>query len=462
MKILNHFTLVTSVFILSACQNNAIDFVTPSINYHASEVDSLFVPCKNAISTYIDHIVRPYKTRSNDIIELQPIVIDNDTLMYYVNYENGWELFSNNYRMPMTLMKSDNGQFNYDELVKTPEFNIYFSGLIDDLKLANASSIESSIEIDDSWPVSINDRESNEGNSEDGHWVNVGYDDSKTISIEIPHIIQTYWSPHENSKYALIDSISKSKSVSSIDISTSQYLKFAHDRISKPEKAPLYVSIYSDYESPYFYDFSTEIWNLMNEDIDYVNVWIGYISYLNQTCYVDMTRIPYTKFSKSLGVVKSLAGIALEESKIDRDYIHKELISGWPILAHSQISTTRDNKYYKGYAGFLIDAYNYYHSDLERFSIWCDCGLPNGSCDRDIYELVDEENITYEELVERFGYNNVKRSTITSHRVLVAMNWGMGASSKNNIFCSLYSSEWVIPWGKDNRHHTDIKIGKRK
>ena len=53
---------------------------TKDINFHVTETDVL------------NYIYR--NTASPTILSLDPVKRDNDTLMYVVNYSNGWSLFS--------------------------------------------------------------------------------------------------------------------------------------------------------------------------------------------------------------------------------------------------------------------------------------------------------------------------------------------------------------------------------
>lgn len=52
------------------------------------------------------------QTRAGETVSIEPYVYEGDTVMYIVNYEDGWELYSNDTSLPMILGKSDTGSLD--------------------------------------------------------------------------------------------------------------------------------------------------------------------------------------------------------------------------------------------------------------------------------------------------------------------------------------------------------------
>lgn len=175
-----------------------------------------------------------------------------------------------------------------------------------------------------------------------------------------------------------------------------------------------------------------------------------------------MNTIPYTKFINAISTINRLTDFELYESNINLNFISSELLSGWPVLAHSNLKLTSNNKNYSGSTGFIIDAYRYYHSEYEEYMVWCDCGTPE-NCSKDFSEIADKENHTYEELVARFGKSFVKSTLYTNTQEFVAMNWCTNHYSFcDNIYISPYSSDWIYTIEGNDMHHTSIKIAQHK
>lgn len=76
---------------------------------------------KEALQNYIKHNHQLSSSRTI-IEELQPILCSGDTVAYVMNFENGWELYSNSVTMPILLMKSESSQFDVVRLKSNPPF----------------------------------------------------------------------------------------------------------------------------------------------------------------------------------------------------------------------------------------------------------------------------------------------------------------------------------------------------
>ena len=85
---------------------------------------------EKAINRYIEQR-HPVKSRSNT--RLIPIIQHGDTVAFLANYDEGWELFSNNTSLPMVLMKSEKGSFYPLDKDKKSPFENFYDNFIEDL-----------------------------------------------------------------------------------------------------------------------------------------------------------------------------------------------------------------------------------------------------------------------------------------------------------------------------------------
>ena len=54
---------------------------------------------------------------------LEPYVMDGDTVAWIANYDEGWELLSNDRRSPLVLARSESGRFSFFFVTNYSLFN---------------------------------------------------------------------------------------------------------------------------------------------------------------------------------------------------------------------------------------------------------------------------------------------------------------------------------------------------
>ncbi len=154
-------------------------------------------------------------TRAANSYSIEPYIYKGDTVMYIVNYDEGWELYANDTSVPMVLASSDDGHFSLvDELVPTPYKN-YIESLAEGLYLRKENGLSNSTFVEDwlpfSRPDSIQGPIDSIGNypypiedvpiicnygdvvGPQGAWVPISQTVTKD-SIMIPHLLNTHWS----------------------------------------------------------------------------------------------------------------------------------------------------------------------------------------------------------------------------------------------------------------------------
>lgn len=237
-QLLYVINLLCVMAVLSSCANDCTPL--PIQNEKENHKDDFSSVSNNDIlSAYIRQKAKSTLSRSHEKLMLNPIVLDNDTLMYYVNYDEGWELFSNDRRMPMSLMMCDSGYFDLQYISNTPGISNYFNKLLEDLKTVKNIDIKTN-DVNETWMTSHTFGLDDEKIPFSEHWIMAGYNDITYQKIEKPHLIDTHWHagiPYN--EYAMTDSIfPHNKMHSEVDVATAQYINYIHKNLNIPNEIP--------------------------------------------------------------------------------------------------------------------------------------------------------------------------------------------------------------------------------
>ncbi len=106
------------------------------------------------INRVIDYIqdsrgINPTKTAS---ISIEPMVCNGDTVMYLVNYQDGWELLSGDLRASRVLASCCGSNITTDDLFSSPSQIAYMNALEENLsKAIHDDDFYSNIDVKDSW-----------------------------------------------------------------------------------------------------------------------------------------------------------------------------------------------------------------------------------------------------------------------------------------------------------------------
>lgn len=103
MNKISMFLMLMPLLLMAACSQGADDLIEK--NETIGQCDST-----NPLIRYIN--IKNGETRSNETVSISPYIYENDTVMYVAQHTDGWELYSNDRRFPMILMKSEDGSFN--------------------------------------------------------------------------------------------------------------------------------------------------------------------------------------------------------------------------------------------------------------------------------------------------------------------------------------------------------------
>lgn len=110
--------LFLSVAVSGCTDLEQLDNSVPSKFFFDADDTTLEI-IKNEIG-YADNL-----TRSSSNTSIVPYVYDEDTVMYIVNYSEGWDIFSSNKYVPMILASSEKGNINLQDTSLTSIFKLY-------------------------------------------------------------------------------------------------------------------------------------------------------------------------------------------------------------------------------------------------------------------------------------------------------------------------------------------------
>ena len=198
-------------------------------------------------------------------VSVQPVLNGNDTVMFLVNYCNGWELLSGDRRAPRILMKSANGNATVSGLKHNPQSTELFNRLASGLSfLKHDSRIVPPDDMSDSWQEPTGQR----GTSALGHlaWVFEEYVYTLTENREQDHLLETHWGmdPPWNQCSPYTDSTRTSHCLSGcVMVAVGQTLKYLHDVYQMP------VGICFEASCDAYVPTNDPGMVLMNSDVDF-------------------------------------------------------------------------------------------------------------------------------------------------------------------------------------------------
>lgn len=167
---------------------------------------------------------------------IEPIVSGRDTVMYLVNYGDGWELLSADKRAPVVIAMCDIGKTTVDDLYSIPEQNIFLKKWEQDLSELKHMAM-TVVSEDDSWISSGADTKSSDWSD----WVYIGEGlFASHVVAEIDHLLSTKWgqgTPWNVSAPYTNGSMTSHCLTGCGPVAVSQVLYYLHGKIGKPSSS---------------------------------------------------------------------------------------------------------------------------------------------------------------------------------------------------------------------------------
>ena len=270
--------------ILASCSSEAYD--SPQIEETLIDVDDVTGVQHDILVNILSSKFGGYRkgqpaTRALSSFSLTPYVEDGDTLLYIVQYNDGWEIYSANQATNMILFSSEKGRFDIKDPNMPDAMRLMLNTELSIIK-ATKDKYES---VDNTWGApSISESELNEGNitvkkrnqsrqqitSGDlppGHWELIKTEVLVDKRVTSPKLIKTKWgqlSPWNlYAKRVNYNGSLLSTPAGCVAVALSQYMYYTHFKDGVPATSVSSASLTSDRLDFTFSGASTTIWDKM-------------------------------------------------------------------------------------------------------------------------------------------------------------------------------------------------------
>lgn len=233
---------------------------------------------RESIERYIE---KNKKLTRGEGYTVTPYIEGGDTLMYIVDYRAGWEVFSNSFNMPMSLLKSETGNFSDFQSNANPAIKCLFDQIKELLRSENDSPLPQAVAGYEEWfPYSNSSLSSGSGPVDppggEALYTLVGQKENSHRAESVPHLITTHWHQEDPmNRFMPFQQFNTDEhiSVGCTAVAVGQFLYYANNKwglqTNIPSKAT-YSSIDNEYT---FSDFSYSQYSKMLPY--YFSVWDG-------------------------------------------------------------------------------------------------------------------------------------------------------------------------------------------
>lgn len=369
MKQLQIVCSCLALILLASCGDSAEEFCE-DLN-----VDQLNELEKN-IGRYVTLKYGDSETRGDVDAHISPYVFEGDTVMYIVQYADGWELISSDTRYSMSLIKETSGVFDLWNIPAPLLSHINeIAKEIHQLKVENPE-----LPNDSSWSwlnPQFAEEKSTRINEEEpdystGKWELIKIIDRGNVVVDIPHIIKTKWGQDNpwNAYVPLKSTGTAHRPVGCVGVAFAQYAYFLHFKEGKPTFIPSGASYNAQSAQYSFYgDNSQESsWVNMAKDkydgnTQSASMFIGYVAKTVGTKYITKEGKDLSDGYPDIAVRDYLnpqTGHNYKLYKVDYSSASKiitQLRKGYPVLAGGRNSEDGGHR-------FIIDSY---YSDTHKY-----------------------------------------------------------------------------------------------
>ena len=450
------------LLMIASCQNESFDdaFIEEgSINVEELTGVQRDIMINILSSKFGGYRMGQPKTRAMNSISITPYVESGDTLLYVVQYAEGWEIYSASTSTNMVLFSSEHGHFDLDAPSFPPALKDIMSENTQGIKMAIQ---EDAAPVHPSWgAVSLVEKDFENGNATvnkngqaraisypdipSGTWVLLESEVLSTDTYTSPKLVVTQWNQKSpwnryskmvNSENGLIRGVA-----GCVPIAIAQYLYHTNKLNNIPATTISKAVATIDGKDFTFLGNNSSLWDQMAttdgyfvSGLDESAMFIGYIGrQLNATYGENTTSVEEKDIAPFLAEVYG-TGFTLDT--FGYSYIKLSIDKKYPVVALAATNkTSSGNQQDYGRHAFLIDCYRETESTTKYVYGLIRDPWPEGSDDPYESNDVDEEGN-----IITWAYTNeiIKTNIINTQ---ISMNWGY-SSFYNNIFYSPYYDDW--------------------
>lgn len=386
-------------------------------------------------------------TRAMEEFTMTPYVLEGDTVMYIVQYKDGWEIYSAKKCAEMIQFKMAQGQFNLNDPAMPPALRFLIESRANEIKVISESG---KVPEDPSWgpsPLILENPEDsnihidydllNQVNGysvsplagpwhpePEGGWVLIREEVMSEGTTVSEKLIKTLWSQWEPwNSYTPIkqasDGTYKNCPLGCAAVALGQYLYYTHFKDNVPECTVDHITWnYSKHE----YEFSGNsniVWDNMaktpnEESTDAVAIFLAYLGKQLGTSYE--VKSSSTKESKILEVLKYYFGNVFSKETFAGNQITNSIMKKYPVICTANPANS-DNGHL-----FLVDQYEREYKRTRYYYGWEGPYGPDG-VDTNLRD--PEGNI--------IGWAITMENDVTLENYRFSMNWGHGDRHYNSL-----------------------------
>ena len=412
------------------------------------------------------------KTRALNEFTMTPFVQDGDTLMYVVQYADGFEIYSAKMCTEMVLFSSETGKFDMKDPNMPEALRILITSTAEEVRqmaiaypdyinpswgapsLTQEEIEKGEIKIDwekiakfNATPYSVNGNEDstgpgdNKGEKGEGGWVLIKTEEVSDNTSDSKKLIETKWYQSTPWNYYAKERIDKNGNkvlcpAGCTPVAVGQYMYFTHYKNGVP-KTTVSGAYWDNKKGDYIFTGESEtIWdtmarNVYEESTDSVALFLGYLGREMKTDYqIDGSG---TYDSDQLNFLNKIYDNKFYKTSFDFDEVKRILMKGYPILCSALSLDPKNPKKEIGHS-FLIDQYRRRSVKTRYYYGW---EGPYGEMGEDTNAYDEEGNVT------DWGITFEADRTVETY--WISMNWGGESYYFDILFYSPGSG-----WGVDN------------
>lgn len=384
-------------------------------------------------------------TRALSGFSISPVMEDGDTLMYLVQYDEGWEIFSANLHSPMKLFSSETGNYQNDESAIPDQlrFLIEQNG-----KVVREMANDSTLPVNKTWgPYAITDSQLANGkitsktetnqrrtvSQQDlppGTWELLRIETIKNDRYTSPKLILTKWGQeHPWNIYAKWTYTDNTYSTliqcpaGCTPVAVSQYMYYTHHKDGYPVSTVSSAQRTSNLLDYTFSGSSSDLWDSMalnksQNDSDQAALLIGKAGRDLHSSYTLWGT--GTTIESCAAFLSNVYGVTYTPEPYSFDIVKQLIDNGYPVVSRATSSGDTSNgstNYRDGKHTFIIDQYNTVDCKYKYIYYLKRDPLPAGTIDRWMSDDLDENGN-----VIQYAYTNEVINDINYKEI--SMNWG--------------------------------------
>ncbi len=373
---MKHLCIIATMLALTllSCSKNE-DAISPdetctskplALSFMKADAEQNFAVSKEMLKEYL-----VVSKKSSNVTSIKPLTRESDTLAFFVEYLNGWDIVSADTRIESVLATSDNPIDMASD--KTP-LEERFGGILDYIESVRESSQRSVSRL---WSyIQMRVLSKSVVNTKNqrvargivsGMWIE-DPDGPQTTSetIVIPHIITVKWGQNNNLWnffMPMCPATNQKYYVGCGPVAVGEVIHHYRKSNSKGIAIPKSATFSNgDYEYPIFSNFSSLLWDSLAIDKYDVSLKKEYtalfLSYIGEQMGVELG-------ATGTGTTHSQMGDILEEYELDYDddnsynynSINISLHNGQPVITGSEFLTIQPSATTSGNHYYIIDRY---------------------------------------------------------------------------------------------------------